>query len=376
MATKIEWTDETWNPTTGCTKKSAGCKNCYAERLAPKVFAGQTVLVKDGVERPRVFTDVRTHEDRLAIPLSWEKPRRVFVDSMSDLFHEAIPDKFIAEVFGVMAVCGAQDPTYHNDDGKFGRRWSQTRKHFYGGKGPHTFQVLTKRPERMQALLTSPAFRTLIASAAYRWAHNQRDAGYLAHQIDSKTEYGRCYPPGRMWPLSNVWLGVSAEDQETADERIPRLLCTPAAVRFLSCEPLLGLIDFVSCSQAWSKRGYEPWRNAPILTGIKWLIAGGESGPDARPPHPEWFRSLRDQCKEAGVKFFFKQWGEWAPASIARKHDAWTEDDVLVKLDGTAHTVTRDDRERYDASDVPMLKIGKHAAGKTLDGRIHMEFPA
>jgi protein gp37 len=165
--------------------------------------------------------------------------------------------------------------------------------------------------------------------------------------------------PGGWLLLPNVWLGITICNQEEADRDIPKLLDVPAHRRFLSCEPLLGPVDL--------RMG---------IARIHWVISGGESGPKARPSHPDWHRSLRDQCADDGVPFLFKQWGEWAPVSIARRFDNWSKDDVLVKMDGTTHTVTLHDHERYDASDVPMLKVGKKAAGRIFDGRTHNGFPA
>jgi protein gp37 len=218
--TGIAWTDTTWNPVTGCTKVSEGCRNCYASAIAGRFWGA------------REFTDVRTHADRLDAPLRWRKPRRVFVNSMSDLFHDAVPDEFIGRVFAVM------------------------------GRAPqHTFQILTKRPERMQ-----------------RFCDWNRRTGNP--------------------PLRNVWLGVSCEDQETADERVPLLLQVPAAVRFLSCEPLLGPIDL--------RLRMEPQvHHAP--NQVDWVIVGGESGRGFRPMDLDWARSLREQCAAASVPFFFKQ---------------------------------------------------------------------
>ena len=214
---RIEWTDATWNPVTGCTKVSAGCKNCYAERLFPRVYPG------------RKFTDIQIHHDRLDQPLKWKKPRRVFVNSMSDLFHEDVPFGFIDEVFMAMAASER-----------------------------HIFQILTKRPERM--------------------------VDYFA-SFDDLT---------RRDVLVNVWLGVSVENQDTLRDRLPLLWQVPAAKKFISCEPLL---DAIRCR--WSD--------------IDWVIVGGESGPKARPMDPEWARSIRDQCKEAGVPFFMKQMSGRAP---------------------------------------------------------------
>jgi protein gp37 len=241
--TKIEWTEKTWNPVTGCTKVSPGCDHCYAEGIARR-FAGSKAF-------PNGF-DVTLHPERLDAPLRWRKPARVFVNSMSDLFHDAVPDKFIAEVFAVMAIAQR-----------------------------HTFQVLTKRHGRMRSLLSSSAFFELVAEAV-----RVRGEVYT-HEF-----------PG--WPLPNVWLGVSAEDQKRADLRVPALLATPAAVRFLSCEPLLGPVDLG-----------QPNDFSPAQ--IDWVIVGGESGPGARPMHLDWARDIVEDCAEAGVACFVKQLGSaWA----------------------------------------------------------------
>ena len=278
---KIEWTDMTWNPVTGCTKVSQGCKNCYAERLFPRPYPG------------RLFTEVRCHPERLEAPLHWRNPRKIFVNSMSDLFHEDVPDEFIDQVFAVMCRCC---PRFDNQ-----------------GRYAHIFQVLTKRPKRMRDYMTdqSRIKRVFVACAETPLC-------------------GRTAPPP--WPLPNVWLGVSVEDQATADERIPLLLQTPAAVRFISAEPLLGPVTLpFNARESWcpickavvpdeigkdheSMHGveiglyYDPARHcASPYDLIHWVIAGGESGPKARPSHPDWLRSLRDQCAAAGVAFFMKQ---------------------------------------------------------------------
>jgi protein gp37 len=213
--TRIEWSDAVWNPVTGCTKVSAGCKNCYAETLAERFWAKQYPKVPDegfGIPgavnqlRSREFTDVLFHEDRLALPLGWKKPRRVFVNSMSDLFHERLPDDAIDRIFAVMALTPR-----------------------------HTYQVLTKRPERMLAYVTEPAR-----------GHSGGLIWYVAEKLKPSLPPPRHWyhaPRSFAWPLENVWLGVSVEDQAAADARIPLLLQTPAAVRFLSVEPLLAQVD-------------------------------------------------------------------------------------------------------------------------------------
>lgn len=266
--TTIEWTDATWSPVTGCTKVSAGCGNCTAEALAPRMFAGQRTPFTDeeirsgdayASTRRRRFTDVRCHDDRLDKPLRWRKPRRVFVNSMSDLFHEDVPDEFLDRVFAVMAL--AKD---------------------------HTFQVLTKRAERMRDYC-----RTL-------GKHNSVDRVSLASQaFDSDGEFVWHLSAGG-WHLPNVWLGVSVEDQPTANERIPLLLDTPAAVRFVSAEPLLASVDLLRCS-AISRTDVGDYGF------VDWIIVGGESGPKARPCDVAWIRSIVEQCKAAGVPCFVKQ---------------------------------------------------------------------
>lgn len=285
--TKIEWTatvnpdgsvtpGASWNPVTGCSKVSAGCKNCYAELVFPRVYARQCNCGHDidfhqylGEENgdenavncrlcgcdtfaARKFTDVLTHPNRLQQPLHWKKPRRIFVNSMSDLFHEDVPFEFIDKVFAVMAL-----------------------------SPQHTYQILTKRPERMREYCQME-----------RWA--------LVAEARGETE------KPFQWPLPNVWLGVSCENQQTADERIPILLQTPAAVRFVSYEPALAAIDLSS---------FRPCVHA-IHHGecaqhsrLHWVIIGGESGPKARPFNIQWSRAVIQQCKAAGVPVFMKQLG-------------------------------------------------------------------
>lgn len=291
----IEWTDATWNPIAGCTRVSAGCRHCYAERMTATRLAhldkyeGLAVM-RDG--EPRWTGEIRFHPDVLDQPLRWRKPRRVFVCSMSDLFHEGVSDEQIAAVFGVMAA--APD---------------------------HTFQVLTKRPER--------------AVQWFKWVgrYDERLRGYpLTVQALEKhlASFGiEAVAPTVDWPLPNVWLGTSVEDQATADERIPHLLRSPAAVRFVSYEPALGPVDFDGGDydgpgwlRGWHcEADHHPYcdgdcsGDCPVPVQVKnpervdWVICGGESGPHARPAHPQWFRDVRDQCAEAGVAFFMKQMG-------------------------------------------------------------------
>lgn len=341
---KIEWTDTTWNPVTGCTKVSAGCKHCYAERGWPRLSANPRSRYHG-----RAFTDVQCHQEKLDEPLHWRKPRRVFVNSMSDLFHEAIPFEFIDQVFAIMA-CAVQ----------------------------HKFQVLTKRPQRMREYLTSHA-----AGGRHIWEAGRNVA---MPRGQHKPETG--------WPFFNIWLGVSVEDQATADERIRLLLQTPAAVRLVSYEPALEPVDFGAFAP-FSWKPIQPKARShlrdvyphglpanslnAVLSAMRldWIIAGGESGPNARPSHPDWFRSVRDQCQAAGVAFFFKQWGEWIPRS--HNHDAIARDGkwgTIISDGEFFKTATPFNGHDDDGSgEAVMLNVGKKAAGRELDGRTWDEYP-
>ena len=281
---RIEWTDATWNPVRGCTKVSAGCDNCYAMRQAHRFSGpGQPYegLTREINGRGQWNGKITLVPELLDQPLSWQTPRRIFVTSMSDLFHPGVPDDFIDQVFAVMAL--AQQ---------------------------HTFQVLTKRPQRMRHYLTTIDVQDRIEVEAF-------DMLDVRSGRDAAEDRDLAGPP---WPLPNVWLGVSVENQATADERVPLLLDTPAAVRWLSCEPLLGQVDLfngdpdprlghhhkgVSALGEWWEPGDDP--TGPPRRGVDWVVVGGESGPGARPMHPDWARSLRDQCVAAGVPFFMKQ---------------------------------------------------------------------
>lgn len=277
--TSIEWTDRTWNPVRGCSmapgSETGGCLNCYAARMAARNLpemrsptTGEPFAVMRDLG-PRWTGRVELIPEKLDEPLRWRKPQRVFVNSMSDLFHEALPDEAIDHVFAAM-ICAP---------------W-------------HTFQVLTKRPRRMQEYLSRTRGLDNVLVRVNKAARQMRKpSGWRPAE-------------GCAWPYPHVWLGVSVEDQKTADERIPLLLQTPAAKRFVSYEPALGPVDFTAGdgSRSWLKpifrgelRGWEP--------AIYWVIVGGESGPGARPFDLAWARSVRDQCRAAGVAFLMKQLG-------------------------------------------------------------------
>lgn len=327
MGTKIQWTEETWNPVVGCGKVSEGCKHCYAITMANRLahIPAMADLYRDtvtvGANGKANWTGVvKVSEGSMDKPLRYRKPTMFFVNSMSDLFHDAVPFEVVDRVYDIMDACPQ-----------------------------HTFQILTKRPERMVGY--------------YKWKAEGNGLNFRER-----------------WPLPNVWLGVSVENQKAADVRIPLLLQVPAAVRFLSCEPLLGKINLAIEAPEWDDAGAS---RIYSLTGrrtdmgrpcydtnkIHWVIAGGESGSGSRPMHPDWVRSIRDQCKADNVPFFFKQWGDWRPGVIGSmgKCCLMHNNGVLVE----ASKETKPENGPY----VIMNRDGKSKAGNKLDGVVHDEFP-
>lgn len=301
--TAIEWTDTVWNPVTGCSKVSEGCRNCYAFALHDMRHKAFTEGKKLPRQYAKPFSEIQLFPERLEQPLKWRKPRRIFVNSMSDLFHEDVPFEFIEQVFATMALAKQ-----------------------------HTFQILTKRPQRMLDF-----FKRCV---------------YNGHFPNSD-------------PLPNVWIGVTVENQKAADERIPLLLQTPAAVRFLSCEPLLGPVDLSRWLFDWLFVD-EPGES--VEPPIHWVIAGGESGSNARPMHPDWARDLRDQCQAAGVAYFHKQNGEWT--------EDFTDDQPgpVTIIDHNGKSWKRMEALAPGGS-VRMKRVGKKKAGRLLDGREWNEIP-
>ncbi|MDZ5448894.1 phage Gp37/Gp68 family protein [Labrys sp. ZIDIC5] len=305
-STKIEWTDATWNPVVGCTIVSPGCTNCYAMKQAARLLDGNPKAshyagTTRKVNGQAVWTGkvALAPEHILTQPLRWKRPRKIFVNSMADLFHEDVPDEWINRVFAVMALAPQ-----------------------------HTFQVLTKRSARMNQFLANE-YGALPGRIFPYWAKTAVE------------QFGTGFkePQPLDMPLPNVWLGVSAEDQKRADERLPDLRSTPAAIRFVSFEPLLGPIENID------------------FTGIHWAIVGGESGHGARPMHPTWERSIRLQCADAHVAYLGKQWGQWAhmPERAHFKEGARVEwQRVPSGVDGVRPAL--------------MFKVGKKAAGRLFDG--------
>lgn len=318
--TKITWTDATWNPVSGCTRISPGCDHCYIERTPPMRIAGRRF---DG---PGVgaTTGVQLHPERLEVPRRWKNPKRVFVCSMADLFHTGVPDEYIAQVFAIMADCTQ-----------------------------HTFQVLTKRPARMRSLLRDRGFWDRVTNLA-------RDKG---------ARFCFSLPEGLCW-LPNVWCGTTVEDQQQVEQRGHILTQTPAAVRWLSAEPLLSSINLARLlprqfeseqggywlareSQAGTAGAGPLWMTGP---SIGWVVCGGETGPKARPIlNTGWVRNLRDQCSAARVPFHFKQWGEWIPSDqLAPEAQAGEQKKVGPRT---------------------VYRVGRKTAGRHLDGALHDAYP-
>lgn len=332
--TSIEWTDASWPVVTGCDHISEGCDNCYAAKLTSGRL--KHLPAYEGLaEKGRFNGKVRLLPDRLNWPFKWRKGRKIFVSDMADLFHKDVPDEYIARVFAVMAATPR-----------------------------HSFQVLTKRHGRMRSLLSSESFRPEVAY----WAGQMCENGDVMHD---SVMFGA-------WPLPNVWAGVSVENQQWADIRIPALLETPAAVRFISAEPLLGPVDLrnlcggrIDCLGGDVK---DP-SDGVVYTGtpsvLDWVIVGGESGRGARPMHPKWPRDLRDQCQEAGVAFLYKQWGEWRP------QPRYSTDDRhhLVMLNGMDRGTPWPGWGLDQPDAEVMERVGKKRAGRELDGRTWDEFP-
>jgi protein gp37 len=320
----IEWTDATWNPVRArrtvdgvervgwhCEHVSEGCRNCYAERLnlaGRSRFAGTKLAYKPShlrtEQRPQGEVEIFLDEKVLLKPLRWRAPRKIFVGSMTDVFADFVTDEMLDRMFAVMALCPQ-----------------------------HVFQVLTKRPERMRRYLGGPRAPGRVWAAVDDLVDAWDDGIIEIRQptIDGNPKLpalaaqGASWGGDQPWPLRNVWLGTSIEDRAALIERAGHLRKTPAAVRFFSCEPLIGDLGDV------------------ILSDIDWVIGGGESGPKAREMKAAWIRSLRDQSAAAGVPFFFKQWGEFAPTS--------------------------------DCNGPYMMRVGKKAAGRLLDGVEHNAMP-
>ncbi|EEE38310.1 phage Gp37Gp68 [Rhodobacteraceae bacterium KLH11] len=404
---KIEWTERTWNPIVGCSLASPGCTNCYAMRMAYRLSKNPGTPQYHGTAKMAngkpVFTGkLNLAENALLEPLRRKVPTTYFVNSMGDLFHEDMPDEWIDRVFAVMALCPQ-----------------------------HTFQVLTKRADRMLEYVS--CLPDCLEPFAWSPERLEKEAKAIGMTLgwDHDVMANRAYEAMQDWPLPNVWLGVSVEDQRRANERVPQLLQTPAAIRFISAEPLLGPVDLRKwlsgcyecaetcghrvahctdeerCSDCGAEVGApgKPFNGEhcpncggyleavcehcgshmvcdhPDTPNIDQVIVGGESGPNARPMHPDWARSLRDQCKAAGTAFFFKQWGEWVPWE-PRTEPLWSSqnlrtDDrhVLFPADFDLSSDWDDGLGLLEYGHVAFQRVGKKAAGRVLDGCEWNEMP-
>lgn len=370
---KIEWTDATWNPLVGCSLVIPGCTNCYAMKMAARVEKmaranyeawrerasavalpeGSSIaafthhyegLTQDTKAGPVWTGKVASAPDYIfTAPLKWRKPRRVFVNSMSDLFHESVPHPTIERVFAVMAL-----------------------------SPQHTYQVLTKRSEHMRRFMSYEHTRHRVTIAMFDLAREGHCKVDRTTHPELHDKHGWATIPVQ-WPLPNVWLGVSAEDQQRADERIPDLLNTPAAIRFVSAEPLLGAVTLTrwfhdeGCPHAEFLG--DCLCHEPREVTLDWIIVGGESGTGARPMHPDWARSIRDQCEAAGVPFFLKQWGEFAPRERCLPS---ISGDITVWPDGKTGA---GNANANGGPGWPVHKVGKARAGRLLDGREHNDMP-
>ncbi|MCZ0926504.1 phage Gp37/Gp68 family protein [Halomonas janggokensis] len=338
--TGIEWTDATWNPIRGCSRVSDGCRNCYAESVANR-FSGdgqpyEGLIAKGGQWNGQIMLV----DHKIDEPCRMTRPRMIFVNSMSDLFHPNISFEVVAGIFGIMAAAS----------------W-------------HTFQVLTKRPERMREFfqwIDDHPLRSMFDCQKLQEQHPGSDwrpffLADMASKILPSGGEGLKVELKPEWPLQNVWLGISVEDQATANERIPLLLQVPAEVRWLSCEPLLGPIGIDTLLGKMP----EDDDGAPYPGNIGWVVVGGESGSNARPMHPEWATSLRNQCADAGVPFLFKQWGEWLPVG-KNPHDL----DTAIIQRGQTNT------RCYAWGDgEAAIRVGKKATGRLLEGKLHDAYP-
>jgi protein gp37 len=352
--TSIEWTHrpgtkgETLNTTTGCDKVSQGCKNCFAEVMHKRLR---------GMGQPKYqepfLGHVKFWPDELAKPFKWKKPRTVFLNSMSDIFHKDIDVRQIAEIYAMMFL---------------------TQK--------HTYIVLTKRADRARVVLNSKEF----------WGHYVDAVNNLPYESEWSVKVWTRDELSSRWPLTNVWQGVSVENQHHID-RVEDLSATPAHIRVVSYEPVIGPLDLSAIfglyqleDGSWHLKVGSRWEGSP-----DWLIAGGESGHKARPYHPQWFRTVRDQCAAAGVPFFLKQFGEWGTTTcnmttqeptykMYHSYQHFTQKDwvhkgqVCVDVNGKQCEIGKDFMEaEYPV--VILSKVGKNNSGNTLDGVQHLNFP-
>lgn len=353
--TKIEWANASWNPVAGCSKEPAspGCQNCYACVMANRMGGkGQHFEGLATSDSGLHWTgEVGFYRNILTKPLHWTKPRQIFVGSMGDLFYSEVPEWMIDEVFGVIAACALHEAR------------------------DHRFLLLTKRPDRLHDYITTNGVMD-------RWA---ACAGNLMEDGDGYLDQ----VPRLPFPLENVWIGTSTENQEQFDKRVPDIMMCPAAGRFISVEPMLERIsiqhkpDGCNCVVC-GDTDHQLWEcHHSMRRTLDLVICGGESGPHARPLHPDWVRDLRDQCAwpeehligRGPIPFMFKQWGTWAPVDWYSQatHAVRASDGYVVKMDHEPQSVSR--AKKVPSEWQGIVRTGKHAAGRELDGREHLDTP-
>ncbi len=342
----------TWNPIrarnleTGaigwhCEHASEGCRNCYAEKTNRGFFQLGTRLPYVPLARAKV--EIFLDEKTLLQPLHWKRPRKVFPCSMTDWAGRWVSDDWMDKLLAVAALCPQ-----------------------------HTFLFLTKRADRLLEYLATDQ----VDQEERQCAIGEQAFNLTGTLMSGEPSCGEDFMYME-WPLPNVWIGVSIEDQKTADERIPKLIQMPAAVRFISAEPLLGPVDLSRWIMPFEISRDENGSDLGSASGgsdIDWVIVGGESGPHSRPMHPDWARSLRDQCVAAGVSFFFKQWGGWVPIATPRMK-ARIGTTLLIHPDGRTAPANWDDVMTSRGEVWAVERVGKKAAGRLLEGREWNEYP-
>lgn len=385
---KIEWCDRVWNPVTGCTKVSPGCEHCYAERMAHR-FGKQWGLPEDNP-----FKVTKRKDKEFIRPLQWKNPSKIFVCSMGDLFHEDVQERWIDGIFSIMGL------TYDVAE-------SDKENVITAYKQRHTYLILTKRPERMQKYIQKLALSEweTLRKRFYDFSMTACDFYYKAQYIDhmnASMTVATWIKDG----MPGLWLGVTAENQEQADKRIPILLQIPAAKRFVSVEPMLGAVDLKPWLDGHGAAGpvaickkhgiVEPTIDNGLedndevcpkcclpldYSALDWVICGGESGPGARPMHPDWVRSLRDQCKTADVPFLFKQWGEYGPDDEGESDNLpWVSEqtdrsrDRVIDMRGDIDCTNWQGPEQVEPFAL-MRRVGKKKAGRLLDGQLWDQYP-
>jgi len=368
--TKIEWADESLNLWAGCTKISEGCENCWAESMSNRLAGQEAGIIRRGksletrylpVIRPGLGKwngTINSHFNYplLMRPLDWKTPRMIFVNSMSDTFHEQVPDDDLDKLWTMMALCSHI-------------QWKDDSGDPVGKPYHHTFQILTKRPGRMLEYLTRRTLEQIVLNGSELLWGDKPGFGEWQDWAFWNTQ-------GNLL-LRNVWLGVTTENQEYFNERVLHLIQCPARVRFISAEPLLGPINNFGPALSFN----ESYRTKKL---INWVICGGESGPGSRPMHPNWVRTIRDKCRQFDVPFFFKQWGAWCPGSLVLQDEPYINGWKMQNGKwASSRQYSRKKCFRWDINEyagypegnLVSFKLDKKRSGDLLDGETYHETP-